>query len=497
MKKWLIILMLFGLVSCAGESGKDGANDYSAVDGINGVNGQNGIDGIDGTDGIDGKDGQNGIGGTSGVDGIDGSDGSNGTSGEDGHNGEDGIDGDVYANAISLNGKAENGPCRKPGTIIVSPLDSELYQSGTSFRGQIRKNTGEFKIRGRSAAQYAFYEAPNLTCFNEVSAGEDIGIQFFSLVDLTEVERNLNPLTTIQYFVTISYFDDTNHAAYQNIEASIVQSHEDILNYFDMTDDGTRFSEMTLQGSEIADAVLGLVDSMIANSRSSSEQNSYMIDIADGVIADDQTLKTSVLAQIEALPLMRIVNNLRNKYDSLGLGRISPPIWKLGAPDYYDDLLVRVPVSQGSLNSASTSGCSMDIPYKRYAIPNVFESWIETSNYIASNLGGDVSIWTRGTHADGYDAPGTKILDVEQLREKLLDSSLPHHGMIENHNLQSGDEVYFVAEKEIGWTLTKGCNADLLQFGRILASNDGGTTYIGWDNNSLFFRRGLSITGFD
>lgn len=489
MKKWLFILTLF-MFSCAGEPGKDGANDYSAVDGISGINGQDGINGTGGADGVSGLDGSDGKDGGQGSDGVNGTDGIDGTNGINGTDGVDGIDSGVYANTIELSGKAENGPCRKPGTIIVSPLDSELYQTGTSFRGQINKNTGKFKIRGRAASQYAFYEAPNLTCFNEVSAGEDTGIQFFSLVDLTEVERNLNPLTTIQYFVTVSYFDDETHAAYQNIEASIAQSHTDILTYFDMTDDGIKFSEMTLQGSSLADGILGLVDSMIANGRSSIEQNSYMIDIADGVIADDQTLKTSILTQIEDLPLMQIVNNLKTKYDSLGLGRIAPPIWKHGAPSYYSDLLERTPTVMSEFNLDDGTNCSFDQnTYNTFAIPYVFGAGIEGSKYIALNLAGDISIWTKGTHGDGYDMPGTKVLDVEELKELLLTSTMVYNGKLGTHTLAAGIEYYIVIRSDTDFALSTSCEGGFLPFGRKLASDDEGLNWIGWNNNTPWFRK--------
>lgn len=423
-----------------------------------------------------------------------GKDGKDGSAGKDGSDGSE-VEG-AFTSTLSLNGKAENGPCKKPGAIIVNPLDSELYQSGPSFRGQIQEDTGEFKIRGRSASQYAFYEAPNLTCFNEVSAGEDIGVQFFSLVNLTETERNLNPLTTIQYFVTINYFDDINHAAYQNIEASIEQSHANILNYFDMSDDGTKFSEMTLQGTSLADGILGLVDSMIANSRSSSEQNSYMIDIADGVIADDQTLKTSVLAQIEALPLAQIVNNLKNKYESLGLGRISPPIWNLGAPAYYADLFERTPIVQSTFNLADNATCFFDqSTFNTFAIPHVFDAGIETSKYIALNFPGDseISIWTKGTHAvDGYLMPGTKVVDVTPLKEIILDTpvKLSYNGLLgAGHGLIGGTDYYVVIRSNTNFTLSTGCEGGFLPYGRKLASQDEGLNWIGHNNTTLWFRK--------
>ncbi len=474
---------------CNGVNGGIGISGEDGSDGTNGTDGINGEDGINGTDGINGSNGIDGIAGSDGQDGIngkDGTDGSNGTSGSDGEDGSDSVTDAIIT--YNLSGNLQKGPCFADGEILIQPLDSSMDQIGTHYIGFTNDNFGAYDIPAEIAGLYAevFFEGD---CHNEITGG--FGSQRLSgIVKVTDLINNINPLTKIRSIVARDIFTD-------NIDTSLLSAEILILNYLGMPALSKRFTEMNLEEAGEHDAVLALVNSMILYDRSEAEQGDYIIEIANGVIENDQDLKTEIADTIAILPIVQIKNNLETRYTELGMDIDVPPFWRLGYPDYYVDLLERDPIAQGSLNSASTSGCSMDLPYKRYAIPAVFESWIETSNYIASNLGGNISIWTRGTHADGYDAPETKIMDVEQLREKLLDSSLYHHGMIENHSLQSGDEVYFVAEKETGWILSKGCNADLLPFGRVLASHDGGETYIGHDNNTLFFRRGLSITGFD
>lgn len=403
----------------------------------------------------------------------------------------------------TLNGNAENGPCKKPGSIIVNPFDADLFQTGPSFRGQILTGAGAFTIRGKVSVEstYAFYEAPNLTCFNEVSSGTDIGIQFFSLVDLSENQRNLNPLTTIQYFVAIEYFDDENHSAYQNIGAALTISHTDILAFLGMPDDGIKFPNMTLQGDRRADGVLGIIDSMIANGRDAQTQNAYMLDIANGVINNDLAMKADIVNQIDALPFYAIKNNLEDEYERLELGRLSPPIWEITAPAYYSDIIDRKEL--GTLqtleeyNLSSTGSCSADTAFKKYAIPFVFTNPTDLK-YLASNLPGSISIYSH--HFDSYDRPNTLVLEIEELNEVLLDgqASLTYNGMLPEHSLTAGTYYYFVIEKDEAFILSKACTGEMLPFGRILASNDDGATWVGHNNSTSWWNRsGIQIKTFN
>ncbi len=212
-------------------------------------------------------------------------------------------------------------------------------------------------------------------------------------------------------------------------------------------------------------------------------------------------LKAEILELYSTLPLLNIKENLESSYLAAGIEIDTPPIWRLlDYPGYYEDIFKRVPVEQGSFNLDDSANCSMDMPYKRYEIPHILESWIETTKYIAANFNKNVnvSIWSRGMHAEGYDAAGVELTKIIELRENILDSSLKFHGMIEDHSLKSGDEVYFVLESDTAFTLSVGCDGGLLPWGRKLASNDGGQTHVGEDNNTTFFRKsGLKITGWN
>ena len=431
--------------------------------------------------------------------GCDGSDGEDGDDGKDGIDGNDGVtieypDDTGVASQYALNGKAENAACKKPGQILVYPLDSKLYQTGDPIFGYIKNDTGSFDARGTASGQYALYVADNLTCVNEVSAGIDTGIMFFSLADLTEEERNISPLTTIEYLVGIEYFDDISGACYHNVSCAINAAHTAIINYFQMPQTDVKFSQMTLQGDREADAILGIVNSMIANGRSAVQQNSYMLEIANGVLSNDLALKADIQNQFNALPIKTIKTNLENLYTSLGLGALCPPIWDLPfLPDYYADILTRTPTVLEWINQAATTQISFDSAgFNSFAYPTIFNS-IEAAVYFASELDGDISIWSVGTCNQGtdYPCPLAQLVTVEELNEILLEPVLIYNGKIPENSLVNGSQYFTVQNfDDLTHTPSHAADGDMLPFGRNLAAVDNNwAAAVGWNNTTTWFRR--------
>jgi len=445
--------------------------------------------------------------------------GSDGKDGIDGIDGKDGVEGGwtdattdtPLVNTYNLTGKLQKGPCPEGGEVLIQSISySDMYQTGDHFIGFTRDNFGRYYIPAELSNEdpleiwaESFFKGQ---CHNELTAGYDYQ-EFSAIINVTDTENNINPLTHVRSFVARWLFGDTlitdvyglsNSGAEGDIAASIALAEIVIIDFLQLPAPGKKFTEMNLENADIGDAILALFNSMVLYN-GVDDPGDYMTRFAIGVIQNDLEMKSAIQGTFDVLPLLQIKNNLEARYLELGMDIPSPPIWRLGAPAYYADLLERDQVEQGNFNLSDSGNCSMDTTYKRYAIPHIFESWIETSKYLASNLNqGNVSIWSRGVHGGGYDAPGIKLLEVQPLRENLLDSPLPFHGMIDGHSLSAGDEVYFVIENETAFVLSVGCEGGLLPFGRKIASNDGGLTYIGWDNNTEFFRKsGLKLTGIN
>lgn len=468
----LIVLLTF-LFSCAGEPGEDGADGHDATCdieshiGFPGEDGQDGIDGEDGEDGEDGKDGQ------------DGQDGTDSTSDEP----------DVH----NLSGQFEKGLCWEGGEIRIWPLDDgSLTQLGSHFIGTTGEH-GTYNVRAETSEEYVLVYS-NLTCDDEVNGGSsEQELQGYRKT--SDPFSNINILTKISKPVADYLFDDPFSETYGDVEQSMVESERLTCEYLGMPELEKRFTQMSLRIDSTSDAGLLLVSAVILHNRTPAEQADYTSKISTGIIEDNQILKAEILQSYNNLSLVDIKNKLETSYANAGIGINTPKFWRLlDFPDYYKYLLESEHVVTDIINLEDNATCSFDqSTYNMFAIPFVFGSEVEISKYVAYNFPPDaeISIWTKGIHIDGYIAPDINILDVVTLREIILDNpvKLSYNGMLgEDHGLTAGTEYYIRIRRDENFTLSTGCDGGYLPFGRKLASNDEGLTWLGHNNNSLWFR---------
>lgn len=386
----------------------------------------------------------------------------------------------------NIKGKAEKGRCLADGEVRVQPLEpTNFNQSGAHYTGYTDENGYNIPVVLK-ADEYSelFFTG---WCDDELNGGNDNFI-ISGIVKNSDPIQNINPLTKTRSIVARWLFDNE----FGDTDECIVEAERLISNYLSMPFIDSRFASLSIENDSTADAI-SLMYSLVTLSY--PDPGALIVSVANGVKENDLDLKADILGVYDQIPISQVIDNLKASYGELTK---IPPIWKLGFhPDYFADLIENEHTLQGSHNIDSYSGCNVDLPYKTYAVPRVLDSWIELSKYLATNLDGELSIWTRDF--DQHDRPGTKILDVERMEGITLDgpANLIYNGKLGEHSLIEGQEIYFVVTREAGWYLSKGCNATLLPFGRLLASNDGGQNWVGWDNNSLFWRRGSSDFGLD
>lgn len=387
----------------------------------------------------------------------------------------------------SLSVTPQKGLCLKDGEIIVKPLaDGTLNQTGLTFTGYLDEN-GISNVPVEIAEEYSeiFFEG---ACNDEVNGGT--GNQKLSGIVKSSEISYLNPLTKIRSIVARSLFDDEFSGTYQNVPGSIALAEQLTIPYLGFSNISKPFDKIDLGSDTSSDAVGLAVNSMILHGRTDVEQGDYIVSIANGILNNDQALKLEISETYQNLPIETIKANIESTYGK------SPKFWNLIKPEL-DDLLSRDPVVQGSFNIGDSGSCSADMAWKKYAIPHIFESWIETSRYLATNLhGGNVSIWS---HYFGvYDRPGFKIVDVDPVEVKLKGPAyLPTNGKIEGHGIVEGQKVFFVIENEEPFVLTTSCGGGLLPFGRKMFSNDG-INWMGFDMNIPWHRKsGIIMFGVD
>ncbi len=382
------------------------------------------------------------------------------------------------ATVYNISGKPEKGKCFQDGEVKVQPIDDGSFvQIGNHFTGYTDEYGYNIPVVLDDEYSEIFFDG---TCENEITGGTG-DYRISGIVKNSDPVKNVNPLTKIRSPVARWLFNDN----FGTTGESLTEAENLILDYLGMPGLENRFTEMSIENDNTHDAVLLLASSMILYGREDFEQGDYMIQIANGVINNDLDLRTEILNTYALLPIFDIFDNLKASY---GVNTGLPPVWNLGYhPAYYADLIENEHTLQGSFNLGDSMGCGADTNYTSYAIPHVFESWIETSKYLSLNLTGEISIWTRGFNQ--YDRPGTKILDIQELEVDLEGpANLVYSGLLGNHGLTSGTDYYIMIKRELPFRLSTGCSGGFLPFGRKLTSLDDGQSWFGWNNNTTWYR---------
>lgn len=377
----------------------------------------------------------------------------------------------------------QKGRCLEDGEVIVKPLfDGTFMQTGLTYTGYL-DDLGKSNVPAEISEirSEIFFEGE---CDDEVNGGT--GNQKLSGIVNNAEENYVNPLTKIRSIVARD--DDTS----TDIDIKLANAQVKVLNFLNFQLDVVDFTKMNIAGDTTSDAAILLANSMFLYGRTDEESGAYMVEVANGIINNDLGLRAEVIETYGQLPILNIINNIKASY---GVDTPIPPIWRFAASEL-TDYFENEHVVQGQFNIGDTYGCNCDLPYGRYAIPHIFESWIETSKYFAINQDANISIWNHWFAS--YDRPGTKILDVERMDGINLEGPayLSFAGKLGDHGLVAGEKYYIVIEKDGPFVLSTGCGGGLLPFGRKLASNDGGQTWIGpWINNSWWRSSGLVMFG--
>lgn len=423
----LLIFLSFALISCSeGEDGKDGETAYITVE----PEKDSTPDIIDTTSDID----------------------------------------DSEPNYILLSSIAEKGPCNKGAAVLAFPLFDNFIQTGAHFLGETKTDLGYWEVPAQISEELTETKLEGL-CYSELNGStgtQKLGSIFFT----SSSDRNINSLTTIAVdVIRWVYGNQIIKDRYQ----AIIDAENLVSGVFGL---GTMapFASISLNDGNLDAAKLAVTSSAILAAR--SNQTDFMVEITQAIKAGNTTaIELELATAISNLKILEINNNLKSKYESLNQTWVYPPMHTVaGFPDYYEDLLSRVPSVISEFNIHSSSGCSL---FKwqdanMFVFPHVFDS-IEEAKYISTNMDGELSIWTRGP-----TSPGTKVVDVVRLKENVLVglTNAPHNGYLgENHGLTNGTDYYLMFRKDENFTMYSACSGDETPFGSKLASDDEGASW--------------------
>ena len=201
-----------------------------------------------------------------------------------GESGEHGSEGDRTVTGVS-----QKGPFRQGSSVTVQELKAgTLAQTGSSFKGRIQNNRGEFSIASVPlASQYVMLEV-NGYYRNEVTGSDSGPITMNALVDISDRDNvNINLLTHLES-------DRVMHlVTTENLEFAQAkkQARQELMNDFGFSGEFGNAEDMDIFGTG-ADSAALLAISIITQGYLSESDFSARItgissDVADGTINND------------------------------------------------------------------------------------------------------------------------------------------------------------------------------------------------------------------
>jgi hypothetical protein len=409
---------------------------------------------------------------------------------KDGEDGEDGTHPDEGTSALveieNPMGFAEASNCLEWGDIVFTALDED-YKQLKSYNATTRNNKGFYKVEANVSGIKAKTSFRGW-CSRETTEGHIwIALDVFS--DLAST-INVNIPGTIQGAVATYFQEDINHPGYENKEIALGYAELAVLDFFDLSGYEVDFSISSNLGDTTNDAV-GTIISAVLDSRSPTgpEINDDMSKISRAIYKQDLSFKSDVIADRNSLKIKDIKNRLTAANGSC------PPIWELNfVPEYYKDIFDNSHDVLESFNLGAGSPCNIDTPgFNSFAYPRIFTR-IEEAVYYASELTGNISIWSVGTCNQGvdYPCPLTRLVSVEELNEILLEPALNYNGYLGTHGITNSTQIFIVQNFDTNQQPSHSCDGDMVPFGRNLAAVDNNwNAAIGWNNTTSWYRRGI------
>lgn len=248
---------------------------------------------------------------------------------------------DFEPQTYNVAGKVEKGPFVSGSEITIQPMSGQMQALGTMYTSTIQDHLGNFSFGSKLfESPYAELTA-NGYFFNEVTGQLSAGTLYLrAIVDLSKSATvNVNILTHIKYQRVLNLIAQGKTYAEAN-----AQAQEELFKAFGLEKyvgkDASQYS--IIEGTEES-AALVAISSLVLVERTEAAVTEYLARLCkefgnEGVFSDDT--KKQIKADREKLAdkLKDIRNNIRARYNDLGIDVEVPPL----APffDWDDDGVV-------------------------------------------------------------------------------------------------------------------------------------------------------------
>lgn len=224
--------------------------------------------------------------------------------------------------SYSVEGHAQKGPFLNGSSVLLSVLDSNLNQLGTSYTAQILDNSGYFLFGSTNlASPYVSLRADGFY-FNEVCGSpSNAQITLNAVANVNSVPAvNVNTLTHLEK-ARVEYLV-SNGSTFTQAKQQALQETLNIFN-IDPSINIASAELLSIASSSAADGVLIAITSILQGYRSESEFSDLMANLVtdlrtDGVL-NSTSLASELISHAKLLDTTTIRQNIVDRYAAMGI----------------------------------------------------------------------------------------------------------------------------------------------------------------------------------
>ena len=223
-----------------------------------------------------------------------------------------------------ISGYIQKGPFINGSSIIMTELNSELFQTGKNFNTQIHDNKGSFEFKNTQLESPFVELKADGYYYNEVKGEKTTApITLYAISDVTDiVTLNVNILTHLEKS-RVEYLVSKG----ESFKNAKIQAIKEVLNIFGISEENMESPELlNISGEGNNNAILLAISVIVQGNRSVAELVELLanmsLDIREDGILDNESIGNSLVSQCLELHLQEIRNNIEKRFSELGLNII-------------------------------------------------------------------------------------------------------------------------------------------------------------------------------
>ncbi|SFH14530.1 Lcl C-terminal domain-containing protein [Pontibacter chinhatensis] len=230
---------------------------------------------------------------------------------------------------VSLRGYMEKGPFITGTRVTIYEVDNTFKQTGRSYTTEIDNDFGHFQVSGKFNTPYAQISASGYY-FNEITGKlSNSTLNLKSIIPLAEENNtNINVLTSLAHD-RILYLINSGQYSYQNAK---LEAEKEVLAIFNLEPATIPFESLDIHMANEDNAKLLAVSAILQANNTEAQLSELLskisIDIKEDGVLNDQQILTNLKLNVADLNLLKIRENLENRYRSLGIEYSIPPFEK-------------------------------------------------------------------------------------------------------------------------------------------------------------------------